>query len=100
MKRALITGITGQDGSYLAELLFSKGYELHGVVRREALEDPQQRLTNINHIIGSLRLHVAAIDNHLSIYKIISLVRPDECYHLTSSSFVNYNFEDEFTACK
>ena len=95
MKAALITGITGQDGSYLAELLISKGYEVHGVVRREAFEDPQHRLTNINHIISSLKLHVGAIDNHLSIYKIISLVRPDECYHLASSSFVSYNFEDE-----
>jgi len=95
MKKALITGITGQDGSYLAELLISKGYEVHGVVRREALEDPQHRLTNINHIISSLKLHVGAIDNHLSIYKIISLVKPNECYHLASSSFVSYNFEDE-----
>jgi GDPmannose 4,6-dehydratase len=95
MKKALVTGITGQDGSYLAELLLSKGYQVHGIVRREALEDPQHRLTNIKHIINDVKLHVGAIDNHLSIYKIVSLIKPDECYHLASSSFVSYNFEDE-----
>jgi len=95
MKKVLITGISGQDGSYLSELLLDKGYEVHGIVRREAMEDPQHRLTNINHVLQDLKLHVGAIDNHLSIYKIIALVEPDECYHLASSSFVSYNFEDE-----
>lgn len=95
MKPALITGITGQDGSYLAELLVCKGYKVHGIVRREALDDPRHRLSNIRHIIDDVTLHVGAIDNHLSIYKIISLVKPEECYHLASSSFVSYNFEDE-----
>jgi len=95
MKKALITGITGQDGSYLAELLLANGYEVHGVVRREAVEDPQHRLSNISHIISKLKLHVGVIDSHISIYKIVSLVKPDECYHLASSSFVSYNFEDE-----
>jgi len=95
MKRALITGINGQDGSYLAELLLSRGYQVHGIIRREALEDPQHRLMNIKGIINDIRLHVGAIDNHLSMYKIVSLVRPDECYHLASSSFVSYSFEDE-----
>lgn len=95
MKRALITGIAGQDGSYLAELLLANGYEVHGIVRREALEDPHHRLLNIQHILRDIKIHVGAIDNHLSIYKIISLVRPSECYHLASSSFVSYSFEDE-----
>ena len=95
MNKALVTGINGQDGSYLAELLLEKGYEVHGVVRREALEDPQRRLINILHIINDINLHVGAIDNHLSIYKIVSQVKPDECYHLASSSFVSYSFEDE-----
>jgi GDPmannose 4,6-dehydratase len=95
MKRALITGINGQDGSYLAELLLARGYEVHGVVRREALEDPAHRLANIAHIRGDLRMHVGSLDNHLSIYKIVSAARPAECYHLASSSFVSYNFEDE-----
>lgn len=95
MKKALITGISGQDGSYLAELLLAKGYEVHGIVRREAIEDPVHRLKNIQHIQEKVHLHVGAIDNHLSIYKIISALIPDECYHLASSSFVSYSFEDE-----
>jgi GDPmannose 4,6-dehydratase len=95
MKKVLITGIAGQDGSYLAELLLGQGYQVHGIVRREALEDSQHRLTNIKHIINDIKLHAGAIDNHLSVYKIISLVKPDECYHLASSSFVSYSFEDE-----
>lgn len=95
MKRALITGINGQDGSYLAELLLAKGYEVHGVVRRDAMEDPVHRLVNIAGVREDIRLHVGSLDNHLSIYKIVSAVRPDECYHFASSSFVSYNFEDE-----
>lgn len=94
-RKALITGITGQDGSYLAELLISKGYEVHGVVRREAIEDPIHRLRNIKHILDIIVLHVASVDNHLSLYKIVAEVRPDECYHLAASSFVSYSFDDE-----
>jgi GDPmannose 4,6-dehydratase len=95
MKRALITGVNGQDDSYLAELLLAEGYEVHGVVRREALEDPAHRLANIAHLQDRLRMHVGSLDNHLSTYKIVAAARPDECYHLASSSFVSYNFEDE-----
>lgn len=95
MKTALITGINGQDGSYLAELLLEKGYKVHGIIRREAMEDPVHRLHNIKHIQKKLYLHIGAVDNHLNIYKIISNIKPDECYHLASSSFVSYNFEDE-----
>lgn len=95
MKRALITGINGQDGSYLAELLLAKGYEVHGVVRRDALEDPVHRLVNIAGVREKIQMHVGSLDNHLSIYKIVAAARPDECYHLASSSFVSYSFEDE-----
>lgn len=95
MKRALITGVNGQDGSYLAELLLESGYEVHGVVRRDAMEDPVHRLANIAGVRKHIRLHVGSLDNHLSIYKIVAAVRPEECYHLASSSFVSYNFEDE-----
>ncbi|HEX5093996.1 MAG TPA: GDP-mannose 4,6-dehydratase [Burkholderiales bacterium] len=95
MKRALITGINGQDGSYLAELLLAKGYEVHGVVRRGALENPAERMANIAHLQRDLRIHVGSLESHLSIYKIVAEVEPDECYHLASSSFVSYNFEDE-----
>lgn len=95
MKKALITGINGQDGSYLAELLLAKGYEVHGIVRREAFEDPAHGLRNITHILNRLTLHVGAVDNHLFIYKTVSEVMPDECYHLAASSFVSYDFYDE-----
>ena len=95
MKTALITGINGQDGSYLAELLLSRGYEVHGIVRREAIEDPTHRLVNIRHLTDKVKLHVGAVDNHLSIYKIVASVRPAECYHLAASSFVSYTFDDE-----
>lgn len=94
-RRALITGVNGQDGSYLAELLLAKGYEVHGIVRREAIEDAGHRLINIQTIRNELMLHTGTLDNQLSIYKIVASVRPHECYHLASSSFVSYNFEDE-----
>jgi GDPmannose 4,6-dehydratase len=95
MKRALITGVNGQDGSYLAELLLAKGYEVHGMVRRDALEDPVHRLVNIAGVRQDIRLHAGSLDNHQGIHKIVAAVRPDECYHLASSSFVSYSFEDE-----
>ena len=94
-KVALITGITGQDGSYLAEFLLEKGYEVHGIVRRESLED-EEKLKNIKAIKEKLFLHEGSLSDHLSIYKVFSKVLPDECYHLSASSFVNYSFNDEF----
>lgn len=97
VKRALITGITGQDGSYLAELLITKGYEVHGIVRRPSIEDATHKLSNIKNILDKLILHTASLDNHLSLYKVISQVQPDECYHLAASSFVSYSFDDEFS---
>jgi GDPmannose 4,6-dehydratase len=97
MKRALITGITGQDGSYLAELLLSRGYEVHGLVRRVALEDPQYRLWRIRHILDKINLWAASMENYASIYKVVEKVRPDECYHLAAQSFVSHSFEDEFS---
>lgn len=96
-KKALITGIAGQDGSYLAELLLSKGYEVHGVVRRVAIEDTEHKLRNIRHLLDRVRLHVASLDNVLSLIKVVKDVAPDECYHLAASSFVSYSFEDEIS---
>lgn len=96
-KKALITGIAGQDGSYLAELLLSKGYEVHGVVRRVAIEDTEHKLKNIRHLLDRVRLHVASLDNVLSLIKVVKDVAPDECYHLAASSFVSYSFEDEIS---
>lgn len=97
MKRALITGISGQDGSYLAELLLAKGYEVHGLVRRDALEDSSRKLSNLNAVKDHITFHAAALDNDLSLYKVITRVQPEECYHLAASSFVSYSFEDEYS---
>ena len=96
-KRALITGITGQDGSYLSEYLLAKNYEVHGIVRRVAFEDPKTRLNRIQPILDRLQLHSGSVDNFASVYQILSEVRPHECYHLAAQSYVSYSFEDEFT---
>ena len=97
IKRALITGITGQDGSYLAEFLLQKGYEVHGIVRRVAIEDPIHRLWRIIHIKDRLHLHPASLESLPSLYRVLEAVRPHECYHLAAQSFVTYSFEDEFS---
>ncbi len=97
MKKALISGITGQDGSYLAELLVEKGYEVHGIVRRVALEHPQARMWRIRHLMDRLNIHSASMESYASIFNIISDVKPDECYHLAAQSYVSYSFEDEFS---
>lgn len=97
MKRALITGITGQDGSYLAEYLLRKGYEVHGIIRRVAYEDPDHRLWRIRHILDKVTLHAASLESYASIYRIVGKIQPDECYHMAAQSFVSYSFEDEFS---
>ena len=96
-KRALITGITGQDGSYLAELLLGKGYEVHGIVRRVALEDPENRLNRLQNIRSRLHLHAASLESYASLHQVIAKCRPEECYHLAAQSFVSYSFDDEFS---
>jgi GDPmannose 4,6-dehydratase len=93
----LITGITGQDGSYLAEFLLEKGYEVHGIVRRVALEDPEHRLWRIKHILDRLILHPASLESYASIFNVVEKIKPSECYHLAAQSFVSYSFEDEFS---
>src|SRR5436309_3119422 len=97
MKTAVITGITGQDGSYLAELLLEKGYKVHGIVRRVAIEDPDHRMWRIRHLLDRVELHSASLESFASIYKVIVKLQPDECYHLAAQSFVSYSFEDEFS---
>lgn len=97
LKRALITGITGQDGSYLAEFLLSQGYEVHGIVRRVAVEDPEHRLSRLRHILDKIVLHPASLESYASIFNVVDKVKPDECYHLSAQSFVSYSFEDEFS---
>jgi GDPmannose 4,6-dehydratase len=95
--RALITGITGQDGSYLAEHLLSLGYQVHGLVRRVALEDPQRRFTRINHLLDRITLHPASMESYPSLFRVISQHHFDECYHLAAQSFVAESFVDGFS---
>lgn len=96
-KKALITGITGQDGSYLAEYLLELGYEVHGIVRRVALEDQKHRMWRIDHILDRVELHSGSLESYPSLFKIVAEIKPDECYHLAAQSFVTYSFEDEFS---
>jgi GDPmannose 4,6-dehydratase len=95
--KALITGITGQDGSYLAEHLLSLGYEVHGLVRRVALEDPDRRFTRIRHLLDRIQLHAASLESYPSIFAVVSRHGFDECYHLAAQSFVAESFADGFS---
>ena len=97
IKKALITGITGQDGSYLSELLLSKNYKVYGLVRRVALEDETHRLWRIKHILKNITLESASLESYASIVKIIQKIKPDEIYHLGAQSYVAYSFQDEFS---
>jgi len=94
---ALITGITGQDGSYLAEFLLNKNYEVHGIVRRVALEDKTHRLWRLRKILDKINLHSASLESYASLVKIVQKVKPSEIYHLAAQSYVSYSFEDEFS---
>ena len=95
MKVALITGITGQDGSYLAELLLEKGYTVHGIVRRASLINTHR----IDHIFNKITLHYGDLTDALSIVSIIKTVQPDEIYNLGAQSHVKVSFDQpEYTA--
>jgi len=96
-KKVLITGITGQDGYYLAELLLKKNYEIHGLVRRAALENPDHRLWRIKKILNKITIHTGSIDNYAGIVKIITKIKPNEIYHLAAQSYVAASFDDEFS---
>lgn len=89
MKVALITGITGQDGSYLAELLLEKGYEVHGIVRRASLINTHR----IDHIYNHITLHYGDLTDSTSLVRIIKKIQPDEIYNLGAQSHVKVSFE-------
>lgn len=96
-RKALITGITGQAGSYLAEHLIELGYEVHGIVRRVALEDPGRRIGRIIHLQDKVVLHPASLESYPSIFHVVSQYEFDECYHLAAQSFVAESFTDGFS---
>jgi GDPmannose 4,6-dehydratase len=96
-KKALITGITGQDGSYLAEHLHGLGYEVHGLVRRVALEQPEQRLSRLKTVLDKITIHAASLESYPSIFHVFSREQFDECYHLAAQSFVAESFADGFS---
>jgi GDPmannose 4,6-dehydratase len=79
----------------LTELLLEKGQEVHGIVRREAMDDAQHRLRKLSHILDNLHLHVDSVENYLSLYRKMQKVKLDECCHFAASSFISYNFDDE-----
>ncbi len=97
MKTALITGVTGQDGSFLAELLLEKGYDVHGTIRRSSVDFRER----IAHLEGhkNFHLHYADLGDSMSLIQVISQVRPDEIYNLAAQSHVQVSFDaPEFTA--
>ena len=96
-KKAFITGITGQDGSYLTEYLLARGYEVHGLVRRVALEDPTRRFTRLEHLLDRVTLHPASLESYPSIFHVLAKQEFDECYHLAAQSFVAESFADGFS---
>lgn len=95
--KVLITGITGQDGSYLAEHLLGLGYEVHGLVRRIALEAPERRFGRITHLLDQITLHAASLESYPSIFHVVSQHDFAECYHLAAQSFVAESFADGFS---
>jgi GDPmannose 4,6-dehydratase len=89
MKKALITGITGQDGSYLAELLLEKGYEVHGIIRRSSSINTRR----LDHIYNKIKLHYGDLTDALSLTSLIQKIKPDEIYNLGAQSHVKVSFE-------
>ena len=97
MKKALITGVTGQDGSYLSEFLLDKGYEVHGIIRRSSV-DFRERIAHLEGKPG-FHLHYADLGDSMSIVKVVDKVQPDEIYNLAAQSHVQVSFDSpEFTA--
>ncbi len=96
MKRALITGITGQDGSYLAEFLLEKGYDVHGTIRRSSV-DYRERIAHLEGL-PNFHLHYADLGDSMSIIQVVKKVRPNEIYNLAAQSHVQVSFDSpEFT---
>ena len=91
MKKALITGINGQDGSYLAELLLEKGYEVHGILKRNSVAENQT--ARLDHIFNDLKLEYADMLDMASLLRVLQVVQPDEVYNLAAQSHVRISFD-------
>jgi len=100
MKKALITGVSGQDGSYLAEFLLSQGYEVHGTVLPSEMKEPEKSLLRLSTVVDKIHLYPVNIEDYQMVSGAIKKVNPDECYHLAASSFVTYSFDKEFSVFK
>ncbi len=94
MPKALITGISGQDGSYLTELLLDKGYAVHGIVRPATLENPEMRLAHLQAHLGRIQLHAVELNSLTSTLRVLREIQPQECYHLASESYVSPGFDN------
>ena len=99
-KTALITGITGQDGSYLSELLLLKGYDVHGLVRRVAYENEKTRYSRMPDLLKKLTIHFGDVTDYAGICRLLTKIKPDEIYHLAAQSFVQVSFEDDFNTMR
>lgn len=95
MKKAFITGITGQDGSYLSELLLERGYEVHGLVRPDASRERENPFWRIEPFREKLNLHSGSVEDYRAMVKVMEEVKPDECYHLAAQTFVPQSSDDE-----
>ncbi len=99
-KTALITGVSGQDGSYLAELLLEKGYKVHGLVRRVSYESERVRLSRLTNVLDRITIHYGDITDYAGTCRLLAKIKPDEIYHLAAQSFVQLSFEDDFNTMR
>lgn len=97
MKRALITGIAGQDGSYLCDLLLSKGYAVHGMDLSVVIDHPDKYLGRLHPVLDQIQLHATSMENFASVLNVVDEVRPDECYHLAAQSSIIQSSENELS---
>ena len=95
-KKALIIGVTGQDGSYLAELLLKKKYQIHAIIRKIPYKEKKNRFWRIQKIIKKIIFHNVSLNEYKKLSNLIKKTKPDEIYHLAAQSYINYRFDDEF----
>ena len=96
MPSVLISGISGQDGSYLAESLLKDGFEVHGLVRRSSLEAPHVKLIRISAVMDRLTLHPCSLESQTALFEVVREIKPDYLYHLGAQSFVSYDIDQEY----